>query len=195
MRRGPVALGALTTISFALSIAPSRADVICDLAISATMVDSISSAHSYPGERFRFMTTEPSTFGDVDIPKGTEGFGVVRYVQPARWRNRSGLLILEPRFILIGESRIAVMADPRETPEFAHAMTMIEKGMGFIPMGMIGTAINTVRKGSNVTLGPGFNFHVIVMGDIITREPCRPKRGREERRQSSPSPSPSPEQT
>ncbi|MBV8639132.1 MAG: hypothetical protein JO322_13730 [Candidatus Eremiobacteraeota bacterium] len=191
MRRAlPVSTIALIS---AFAAAPGSADVLCDITIPATMVDTIGSAHAYPGERFRFKTTAASKFGDVDIPEGAEGMGVVRYVQGAKSRNRGGLLILEPRFISIGESRIAVMSDPRETAEWAHMATLTDEGISMIPIGMLQTAIHYLRPGTNVILGPGFKFHVVVMEDLISREPCRPATHSTERRQSSPEPSPSPE--
>ncbi len=176
----------------AISTSPASADVVCDVTIPATMVDTMDSAHSYPGERFRFKTTAQTKFGDVDIPEGTEGWGVVRYVQAAKSRNRGGLIILEPRFVAIGETKIAVMADPRETAEFAHMATLTDEGISMIPIGMFQTALHYLRPGSNIKLGPGFKFHVVVMEDLVTREPCHPAERTDQRRQSSPSPSPSP---
>lgn len=195
MRRALTALFAFA-LSLALPAAPAAAEVTCDVTIPATMLDTMDSAHSYPGERFRFKTTAASKYGDLDIPAGTEGWGIVRYVQGARSHNRTGLLILEPRFIVVGESHISVTSDPRETAEFAHSLTLTEEGMGMLPLGWVGTVINDVRFGSNVTLGPGFKFHVVVLGDIVTHEPCHAEPRAtptpvEQRRQSSPSPSPS----
>lgn len=191
MRRAfPVSTIALVS---AFAATPASADVSCDLTIPATMVDSMDSAHSYPGERFRFKTTATATFGKVTIPEGTAGWGVVRYVQGARSRNRGGLLILEPRFLAMGQTRIDVMSDPRETAEFAHSATLLDEGIGMIPIGPLQTGLHYLRPGSNVTLGPGFVFHIVVMRDLVTQEPCVPATRSDERRQSSPSPSPSPE--
>jgi hypothetical protein len=194
----PRALVASFAIALTLFAPPvhAGADVTCDVTIPVTMVDTMDSGHSYPGERFRFKTTARATYGDIEIAPGTEGWGVVRYVQGARAHNRGGLIVIEPRFITVGETHISVMSDPRETAEFAHSLTLMEQGMGYAPLGIFGTAINLARAGSNVTLGPGFNFHVVVLGDIIAREPCHPiphatTTPVEERRQSSPSPSPS----
>jgi hypothetical protein len=193
MRRGLPAILAIALFSFAFPVWPAAADVTCDVSIPATMVDTIDSARSYPGERFRFKTTAKATFGDVDIPEGTEGWGIVRYVQGAKSRNRTGLLVIEPRFLSIGETRISVMWDPRETAEFAHSATLTDQGISMIPIGALQTAMHYLRPGSNVRLGPGFKFHVVVMGDIVTREPCHPIQNEEKRRQSTPAPSPSPE--
>ncbi len=193
MRRGLHALLAIALLPFAIPVARATADVTCDVTIAATMVDTMDSAHSYPGERFRFKTTAAAKFGDVDIPEGTEGWGVVRYVQGARSRNRGGLLIIEPRFLAMGETRVAVMSDPRETAEFAHSATLTDEGISMIPIGMLQTAMHYIRPGSNVKLGPGFKFHIVVMGDLVSDEPCHPASTAEPRRQSSPTPSSSPE--
>lgn len=193
MRRGLQALLPIALLLFVISVAPVTADVTCDLTIPATMVDTMDSAHSYAGEHFRFKTTAHAAFGDLEIPENTPGWGVVRYVQGAKSRNRTGLIILEPRFLSIGENHIAVMSDPRETAEYAHSATLTDQGIGMIPIGALQTAIHYLRPGVNVKLGPGFKFHVVVMGDIATSEPCHPESKTEQRRQSSPDPSPSPE--
>ena len=165
----------------------------CDVTISATMVDSMDSAHAYPGERFRFKTTEAAKFEGLDVPESTAGWGIVRYVQAARSRNRGGLIILEPRYLVLGETRISVTSDPRETAEFAHSATLTDEGISMIPIGMLQTAMHYLRPGANIKLGPGFKFHVVAMGDLAIREPCHPASKSEERRQSSPNASPSPE--
>jgi hypothetical protein len=193
MRRGLQALLAIALLQFATSVAPAAADVSCDVTIPATMVDTMDSAHSYSGEHFRFKTTARATFGDLEIPENTEGWGVVRYVQGAKSRNRTGLILLEPRYLSIGETHLSVMSDPRETAEFAHSATLTDEGLSMIPIGLFQTAMHYIRPGSNVTLGPGFKFHVVVMGDLATSEPCHPASKTEQRRQSSPNPSPSPE--
>lgn len=193
MRRGLSAFFTIALLSLAFPVAPAAADVTCDVTIAATMVDTMDSAHAYAGQHFRFKTTSNAKFGDIDIPEGTGGWGVVRYVQGARSRERTGLIILEPRFLEIGEDRIAVMSDPRETAEFAHSATLTDQGISMIPIGMLQTAMHYLRPGSNVKLGPGFKFHIVVMGDLATREPCHPPSSEEKRRQSSPEPSASPE--
>jgi hypothetical protein len=182
-----IAAGFLVLLALIAGTNAARADVNCGPSIPATMIDTMSSAHSFPGERFRFKTTAPATHGDIDIPMGTLGWGIVRYVHHAETHNRGGLIVLEPRELVVGTTEVNIMADPRETAEFAPASTLAEEALGLAPIGLLGTAINLGRFGRDVTLGPGFNFHVIIVDDIAEKEPCV-----NQRRQSSPSPSPSP---
>lgn len=175
----------------------SPAEIDCGPAIPATMLDTMSTAHAYPGERFRFMTTAPAKHAGLELPIGTKGWGIVRYVQHARTRNRGGLIVLEPRILVVGSTELNVMADPRETAEFAPAYTLAEEGLGLTPIGVVRTAIDLARYGREVMLGPGFNFHIIIVDDIAENEPCMhiaatPTPAPLERRQSLPSPSPAP---
>lgn len=156
------------------------------------MIDTMTTAHSWPGERFRFKTTAPVIHDGINIPEGTMGWGIVRYVQHARTHNRGGLIVLEPRILSLASGEINVMGDPREAAEFAPAYTLAEEGLGMAPLGLIGTVFNEARYGREVTLGPGFNFHIILVDDIAEKAPCTQHQHERRQSPSSPSPSPSP---
>lgn len=185
-------------LALLLTASPVRAEVNCGAAIPATMIDTMSTAHSYPGERFRFKTTAPAKHDDVELPIGTTGWGIVRYVHHAQTHNRGGLIVLEPRVLVVGSTEVNIMGDPREAAEFAPAYTLAEEGLGLAPIGIFGTALNFARFGREVTLGPGFTFHIIVVDDIAEKEPCvqiapvPSASPSDARRQSSPSPGASP---
>ncbi len=153
---------------------PARAwTLVCEAGIPATMIDKVDSATAYPGMPFRFRITQPSNIGGHLVKTGTIGYGFVREASAASNRNRNGSLVLEMREVVSGKTHIQVMADPRETSLWAPATSIAEKATGYIPIaGLIRTAVNEVRNGRNVTIGPGFNFHVVAVGDAAKMQPC-----------------------
>lgn len=137
------------------------------------MVDKVDSATAFPGMRFRFKITATANLNGHIVPKGTIGYGYVRQVSAASNRNRNGSLVLEMREIIFKNIGIQVMADPRETTLWAPATTLAERAAGYIPIaGLVRTAVNEVRDGRNVTIGPGFDFHIVALADPRTMEPC-----------------------
>jgi hypothetical protein len=137
------------------------------------MVDTLDSAATYPGERFRFKTAAASIVRGVRVPKGSIGWGIVRTSAAASNRARNGQIGLEPRYLVVGSKTIQVSGDPREPAIASHGQTIAEKGAGYVPIvGLVRSAVNTVRNGTNITLGPGFVFHVIPIGDLRDVSPC-----------------------
>jgi len=108
------------------------------------------------------------------LPVDTIGYGYVRHVSAASNRNRDGSIVLEPREIIDENLRIQVMGDPRELAILSPAVTFGERASGYLPIpGILRTAVNQVRNGRNITIGPGFLFHVIALGDPRKMAPCR----------------------
>ena len=162
-------------VAVALRPEPARAWVtMCDAAIKATMVDKVDSGTAYPGMAFRFKTkVSANIFGRI-VPEGTIGYGYVRYVSAASNHDRNGSLILEMRELLYRDDLIQVMADPRESSVWAPATSLAERATGYLPIpGLVRTVANEVRDGKNVTIGPGFIFSVIPLGDPRKMHPCR----------------------
>jgi hypothetical protein len=146
----------------------------CNAAVTAEMVDSVNSATAFPGMRFRFKVTEDARIEGFLVPAGTIGYGYVRAVSAASNRQRNGSLILEMREIIDGSHRIQVMADPRDTSTWIPATTLADRAEGYLPIpGLVRTAASEVINGKNVTLGPGFTFKIIGLGDPRTTAPCR----------------------
>lgn len=147
---------------------------MCNAAIPATMVDTISSATAYPGEVFRFkITTSANILGTI-VPEDTIGYGYVREVSAASNHDRNGSLSLDMREVIYHNKEIQVINDPRDTAIWAPAETMTERATGYLPIpGLVRQAVNEVRHGKDVTLGPGFSFHVIGWGDPRKMHPCR----------------------
>jgi hypothetical protein len=154
--------------------APARSwTLVCEAPIPATMVTRVDSATAFTGMSFRFKITTTARIDGVLVPRGTIGYGIVREVIGASNRDRNGSLILEMREVLYRKHVLQVMADPRESSLWAPATTLAERAVNYIPMaGLIRTAVNEVRHGRNVVIGPGFKFHVVSLGDPRNLAPC-----------------------
>jgi hypothetical protein len=138
------------------------------------MVDSVDSATAYPGMRFRFRITTDVNFFDTIIPIDTIGYGYVREASAASNRARNGSLLLEMRALIYKNREYQVMVDPRESGVWAPAQTISERASDFAPIpGIVRTAVNEVRNGKNIVIGPGFTFHVVGLGDPRKMQPCR----------------------
>ena len=157
-----------------LASAPAGAwDLVCEAAIPATMIDKIDSATAYPGMPFRFKITITARIDDILVPENTVGYGIVREATPAGNHNRNGSLVLEMRELVYGKKVIEVMADPRDTGVWAPAQTITEAASGYLPIpGIVRTAVDDVRFGKNVTVGPGVTFHIVGLPDSRKEWPC-----------------------
>jgi hypothetical protein len=148
-------------------------DLVCEAALPVTMVDKVDSATAFPGMVFRFKFTQTVRLDDVLVPQNTIGYGIVREVTAASNHDRNGSLTLEPRQVVLGKQILQVMADPRETSLWAPAQTLTERASNYVPVpGIVREAVNEVRWGKNVVIGPGFNFHVVGLGDPRNLAPC-----------------------
>jgi hypothetical protein len=148
-------------------------DLVCEAALPVTMVDKVDSATAFPGMVFRFKFTQTVRLDDVLVPQNTIGYGIVREVTAASNHDRNGSLMLDPREVILGKRILQVMADPRETALWAPAQTLTERASNYVPVpGIVRTAVDEVRWGKNVVIGPGFNFHVVGLGDARNLAPC-----------------------
>jgi len=137
------------------------------------MIDKVDSATAYAGMVFRFKITITARIDDILVPQNTIGYGVVREVTAAGSHDRNGSLVLEMRELVYGNRVIQVMADPRDTSIWAPAQTITEAASGYLPVpGIVRTAVNDVRHGRNVTVGPGLTFHIVGLPDPRKDSPC-----------------------
>lgn len=153
--------------------APARAGLVCNAVIPATMLSTVTSASGYSGEVFRFTTTQAASFGGVTIAAGTLGYGIVRSAVPASNRARNGIVVLEPRFLLVGSRVVQITGDPLDASILSHGASIVGEGAGAIPIPGLGLAVKEALHGSNITVGPGYRFHVVPLGDITHQGPCR----------------------
>jgi len=126
--------------------------------IPVTMVSSVNSSTAKVGDAFAFRTTQTVRAGQVNIPSGTPGHGIVTAVSPAAGTHR-GSLTLQPQYIeLAGGKRIAVApATPGSTSFVAH------RHLFPFPVPVPGLIVvgGVVNPGGNVTIGPGTEFNVV----------------------------------
>src|SRR5579863_4344682 len=101
-------LAAWSAILCMVTAAPARALVIdrCTV-VAVQMMDTVDSSDARPGDFFRFETVNAVTAGaEVVIPQRTMGYGVVAVASPAGHHDaRPGVLVLEPRFLVLPDGR------------------------------------------------------------------------------------------
>lgn len=161
--------------------APVRATKVCAYAIPAEMLDKVASASARAGDAFRFRTAEVMTLEDgAVIPAGTLGYGIVREASAAGRHDHNGVIALEPRYLIVEKpdgnaARIDVAMNPTLPLAYSPETTLIEKGISHIPLpvpGLVMTGVNTVRWGKNITIGPGFTFSVLPVGNLARSPVC-----------------------
>ncbi len=81
---------------------PSDAALTCYPLIPAQMVTTVDSARGFSGQVFQFKTTETVSSNGLNVPAASIGYGVVLNAIPASNRARNGIVVLEPRFLLVG---------------------------------------------------------------------------------------------
>jgi hypothetical protein len=163
---------AIVLAAFALDTAPARADLQCYQLVPATMLTTVSSAGGYSGQVFQFKTTAAASSNGIDVPAGTLGYGVVLSAVPASNRARNGIVVLEPRFLLVDGQQVQVTGDPQDGSILSHGASLLGTSAGAIPVPGLGLAIDEAIKGTNITVGPGYNFHVVPIGNLQERGPC-----------------------
>jgi hypothetical protein len=137
------------------------------------MVDKLDSASAVPGTTFRFKTTITARIDDVLVPEDTIGYGIIREVTPAGSHDRNGSLVLDFRELVDGNQILPVMADPRDIPMWEPQETLPEAAGDLAPIpGFVRTAVNAVRYGRNVIVGPGVVFHIVGLPDPRNEAPC-----------------------
>jgi hypothetical protein len=145
------------------------------------MLDKVASANARVGDAFRFRTAEEMTLEDGQtIPAGTLGYGIVREASAAGRHDHNGLIALEPRYLVVlkvdgNATRVEVAMNPTLPLAYTPDATLIEKGISHIPLpvpGLVMTGVNTVRWGKNITIGPGFTFSVLPVGNLARSPVC-----------------------
>ena len=163
-----------------LAPAPARAAKVCAWSIPVEMVDKVFSGSAHAGMAFRFRVTEDAARDDgVKVPAGSMGFGVVRGASSAGRRNRDGMLSLEARYILVqkgkGNQRVEVTMNPTLPVQWTPTEPLLNKAASHVPLpipGLIMTGVNQVRRGRNITLGPGFTFTVVPVENLAKGPVC-----------------------
>lgn len=168
-------------MAWAVVALPARAEAekTCALAVPAEMVDKVQSRTARAGGDFRFKTTEPMTLEDgTVVPAGTLGYGLIRFATSAGRASRDGMLSLEPRYLTLSRGkgspkRVDVTMTP--TLPVTWSPNDLLKTASSVPIpvaGLVMTGVNAVRWGRDITLGPGFTFSVIPIGNLAKAPIC-----------------------
>ncbi len=166
-----------------LGARPARAERICAFSIPVEMVDKVYSGNARPGAPFRFKVRAAAQLDDgTAVAPGTIGYGIIRSASPAGRHNHDGMIAIEPRYLVLppkakGEPVriVGVTMNPLLPVAWTPSEPLLQKGASHIPLpvpGLAMTAINTVRWGRNITLGPGFTFTVLPAENLSKGPVC-----------------------
>jgi hypothetical protein len=144
----------------------------CYTEIPATMLTTVTSASGYSGQVFKFKTTSAIASNGTQISAGTIGYGIVLSAVPASNRARNGVIVLEPRFLWVNNHELQVAGDPRDASILTHGASVVTQGAGAVPLPGFGAVFTEATHGSNITIGPGYNFHVVPIGNLQQQGPC-----------------------
>jgi hypothetical protein len=140
--------------------------------VAAQMMDSVDSSDARPGDFFRFETINAVTAGaEVVIPERTMGYGVVAVASPAGPHDaRPGVLVLEPRYLMLPDGRrLGVVLDHNtDALDKAGPNDSIPGYLGAIPIPGVGAAVgifNYFRKGKNIVVPRGSIFALFPSDD------------------------------
>jgi hypothetical protein len=162
----------LPILLLAASAAPAGATLTCYPQIPVTMVTTVTSQSGYSGQVFRFRVTTATTSNGTLFPANAVGYGVVLSAVPASNRARNGFVVLEPRFVIVGGQQVQVAGNPHDASVLMHGVDPLSDAAGVIPVPGVGLAAKEAIKGTNITIGPGYNFHVVPIGNLQQAAPC-----------------------
>jgi hypothetical protein len=173
MKRRSFAVLALSVLALA-GAAGARGDagLACYPLIPATMISTVNSASGYSGQVFQFKTTATISSNGFEFPAGSIGYGVVLSAIPASNRARNGIVVLQPRFVIVNGQEVQITGDPADASILTHGASLIGLGAGAIPVPGLGFAVDEAVQGTNITIGPGYNFHIVPIGNLQQRGPC-----------------------
>lgn len=171
MKTRSFAVAFLLALAVAGTAVRSDAALSCYSLIPVQMLTTVSSAEGFSGQVFQFKTTETVSSNGTTFPAGTIGYGAVLNAIPASNRARNGIVILEPRFVLVDGQQIQVAGAPIDASILTHDPSAVALGVRVLPFGS-GIAANEAIDGTNITVGPGYVFHVVPVGNLQERGPC-----------------------
>ncbi len=174
-RLAPFALGA-----FLLGVAAPAAVPVPQLTrcieATARLDVPLNSAVVSAGDAFGFtlLTATPASDGLPAVPKGARGYGVVAYVRHAGSGGLGGLIVLEPRFVVVaGDKRVPVMGDPSNPDRLKRGSTRDAPGaLEYIPVvGLAFSGYNALHRGREVSLGKGTPLRLLI-GEGLATSSC-----------------------
>jgi hypothetical protein len=143
----------LTAQARAINITPDAPDI----QIPVRLTERLSSQDAQNGQRFGVETTREVKIGEIDVPLGTKGHGVVESAQSARGQ-RAGKLVLSMRSLDLADGRtIPVnfsLEDPPKSEDAKGAPISLGKGVVTVG-GYASYGTNVVyEKGTAFTVAP-----------------------------------------
>ena len=135
MRKGSNFLLLSLLAALAVAVAPARANAAlqCYPLIPAEMLTTVNSAEGFSGQVFQFKTTATVSSNGFEFPSGTLGYGVVLNAIPASNRARNGIIVLEPRFLLVNGQEVQIAGDPADASVLTHDPSVFQMGLRAIP--------------------------------------------------------------
>ncbi len=148
--------------SLAAALLLAADPVVAGVAVPVVLVGALSSVNVHAGESFRFRTTAEVRAGDLTIPAGTMGSGIITAAQPGSRGVKTSTLDLEPRSLQLADGEvIPVTAAP--SSEATLDQTRHAAGVpvpfflgGLLVVGGVG------HQAHDVTLADGTAFTVVI---------------------------------
>lgn len=171
-RTRPAAL-LLCALALGATPAPATAPPLDPCTVVAVeMLENVDSGDARPGDFFRFETVNAVTSGaKVVIPARALGYGVVAIAAPAGRQNRPGVLVLEPRYLVLPNGRhvgVVLNHNSDSLQKASGSGDFVPGYLGAIPIPGVGLAIagfNYFHHGKNVTVPRGLIFTVFPSDD------------------------------
>lgn len=158
----------------ALSQAPAGARELhidpCTI-VAVQMMESVDSSDARPGDFFRFETINAVTSkAKIVVPARTIGYGIVAIASPAGRDSHAGVLVLEPRYLVMPDgSHVGVVLNHNtDSLQMAGHSDGIPGYLGAVPLPGIGAAIgvfNYFHRGKNIVVPRGTIFTVFPSDD------------------------------
>jgi len=170
--RSPLVAALLCVLALGATPPPATAPPLDPCTVVAVeMLEGVDSAQARPGDFFRFETVNAVTSGArVVIPARTLGYGIVAVASPAGRQNRPGVLVLEPRYLVLPNGRHVgvVLNHNSDSLQKAGASEVVPGYLGAIPIPGVGLAIagfNYFHHGKNIVVPRGLIFTVFPSDD------------------------------
>ena len=136
----------------------------------------LSTIKNVAGDAFWFTLLDGVEAAETHplIPSGAKGYGVIAYATHAGPGGKAGMLVLEPRYVVLTEGRrVPVMADPVADERIVNGKTKnAPGGADFIPgIGLMVGGYNALHRGKEVVIPKGTPL-VLLVGDDLAAGNC-----------------------
>lgn len=144
--------------------------------VMVALEDDIDSGLARANDSFRFVTVDPVRLADgVLVPANTMGYGLVAVAHHAERGGLGGSLVLEARFVALGERHIPASIDWSTAGRaMASGASMNVPGIvGAIPFsGYLLAPYGYLHHGKDIVIPRGRQFPVL-LGDEVATGACR----------------------